>query len=136
VRALKVPLPQIPLIATGGVNQLTASDFILAGATAIGVGENCCPRRLCTSARKIAFMSWRQVSCHGERRAGFARDLLLRQDLVHAAQLDGLLGHAEDHAGGLVLGDGHGAGLLHLQHSARAVVAHPGQDDADAFCPA
>ena len=37
VRALKVPLPQIPLIATGGVNQLTASDFILAGATAIGL---------------------------------------------------------------------------------------------------
>src|ERR1035437_2517454 len=40
LRALKVPLPQIPLIATGGVNQQTASDFILAGATAIGVGEN------------------------------------------------------------------------------------------------
>lgn len=44
VRALKVPLPQIPLIATGGVNQLTASDFILAGATAIGVGGELLPR--------------------------------------------------------------------------------------------
>jgi 2-dehydro-3-deoxyphosphogluconate aldolase/(4S)-4-hydroxy-2-oxoglutarate aldolase len=44
VRALKVPLPQIPLIATGGVNQLTASDFILAGATAIGVGAELLPK--------------------------------------------------------------------------------------------
>jgi 2-dehydro-3-deoxyphosphogluconate aldolase/(4S)-4-hydroxy-2-oxoglutarate aldolase len=44
VRALKVPLPQIPLIASGGVNQLTASDFILAGATAIGVGGELLPK--------------------------------------------------------------------------------------------
>jgi len=43
VRALKVPLPQIKLIATGGVNQLTAFDFILAGATAIGVGGELLP---------------------------------------------------------------------------------------------
>jgi 2-dehydro-3-deoxyphosphogluconate aldolase/(4S)-4-hydroxy-2-oxoglutarate aldolase len=43
VRALKVPLPQIPLIATGGVNQLTASDYILAGATAIGLGGELLP---------------------------------------------------------------------------------------------
>jgi 2-dehydro-3-deoxyphosphogluconate aldolase/(4S)-4-hydroxy-2-oxoglutarate aldolase len=44
VRALKVPLPQIPLIATGGVNQLTAFDFILAGASAIGVGKELLPK--------------------------------------------------------------------------------------------
>ncbi len=44
VRALKVPLPQIPLIATGGVNQVTATDFILAGATAIGVGGELLPK--------------------------------------------------------------------------------------------
>ncbi|MGO9338242.1 MAG: bifunctional 4-hydroxy-2-oxoglutarate aldolase/2-dehydro-3-deoxy-phosphogluconate aldolase [Terracidiphilus sp.] len=44
VRALKVPLPQIPLIATGGVNQVTASDFIVAGATAIGVGGELLPK--------------------------------------------------------------------------------------------
>lgn len=43
IRALKVPFPQIPLIATGGVNQLTASDFILAGATAIGLGGELLP---------------------------------------------------------------------------------------------
>lgn len=43
IRALKVPFPQIPLIATGGVNQLTASDFILAGATAIGLSGELLP---------------------------------------------------------------------------------------------
>jgi 2-dehydro-3-deoxyphosphogluconate aldolase/(4S)-4-hydroxy-2-oxoglutarate aldolase len=32
IRALKIPLPQIPLIASGGVNQLTAANFIYAGA--------------------------------------------------------------------------------------------------------
>jgi 2-dehydro-3-deoxyphosphogluconate aldolase/(4S)-4-hydroxy-2-oxoglutarate aldolase len=44
LRALKVPLPQIPLIATGGVNQVNASDFVLAGATAIGVGGEILPK--------------------------------------------------------------------------------------------
>jgi 2-dehydro-3-deoxyphosphogluconate aldolase/(4S)-4-hydroxy-2-oxoglutarate aldolase len=44
LRALKVPLPQIPLIASGGVNQVTASDFILAGATAIGLGGELLPK--------------------------------------------------------------------------------------------
>lgn len=44
MRALKVPLPQIPLIATGGVNQTNATDFILAGATAIGVGGEMLPK--------------------------------------------------------------------------------------------
>ena len=43
VRSLKVPLPQIPLIVSGGVNQLTAFDYILAGATAIGVGGELLP---------------------------------------------------------------------------------------------
>src|SRR5271163_4339327 len=44
IRALKVPLPQIPLIASGGVNQLTAGDFILAGASVIGIGSELMPR--------------------------------------------------------------------------------------------
>jgi len=44
LRALKVPLPQIPLIVAGGVNQMTAFDFILAGASAIGIGRELLPR--------------------------------------------------------------------------------------------
>jgi 2-dehydro-3-deoxyphosphogluconate aldolase/(4S)-4-hydroxy-2-oxoglutarate aldolase len=38
IRALKGPLPQIPMIPTGGVNLETAGDFIRAGAEAIGIG--------------------------------------------------------------------------------------------------
>jgi 2-dehydro-3-deoxyphosphogluconate aldolase/(4S)-4-hydroxy-2-oxoglutarate aldolase len=45
IRALKVPLPQIPLIASGGVNQLTAANFILAGASSIGIGSELMPRK-------------------------------------------------------------------------------------------
>ena len=39
IRALKLPFPQVPLIATGGVNQRTAGDFILYGAAALGIGS-------------------------------------------------------------------------------------------------
>lgn len=38
ITALKGPLPQIPMIPTGGVNLNTAADFIRAGAAALGVG--------------------------------------------------------------------------------------------------
>ena len=44
IRALKVPLPQVSLIASGGVNQLTAADFILAGSSAIGIGSELMPK--------------------------------------------------------------------------------------------
>jgi 2-dehydro-3-deoxyphosphogluconate aldolase/(4S)-4-hydroxy-2-oxoglutarate aldolase len=45
IRALKVPLPQIRLIASGGVNQLTAANFILAGASSLGIGSELLPRK-------------------------------------------------------------------------------------------
>jgi len=38
IKALKAPFPQVPLIASGGVNQRTAADFIVAGAVAVGIG--------------------------------------------------------------------------------------------------
>jgi 2-dehydro-3-deoxyphosphogluconate aldolase/(4S)-4-hydroxy-2-oxoglutarate aldolase len=38
IKALKGPLPQIPLVPTGGVNLSTAADFIEAGAAALGIG--------------------------------------------------------------------------------------------------
>lgn len=44
IRALRGPLPHVPLIAAGGVNQQTASHFILAGADAIGVGRELIPQ--------------------------------------------------------------------------------------------
>ena len=44
IRALKSPFPQISLIAAGGVTHLTAGSYILAGASAIGVGGQLIPR--------------------------------------------------------------------------------------------
>ena len=38
IKALKAPLPQVPMIPTGGVNLDTAADFIQAGADALGIG--------------------------------------------------------------------------------------------------
>jgi 2-dehydro-3-deoxyphosphogluconate aldolase/(4S)-4-hydroxy-2-oxoglutarate aldolase len=40
IRSLKASFPQIPLIASGGVNQQTAADFIRAGAVALGIGAD------------------------------------------------------------------------------------------------
>jgi 2-dehydro-3-deoxyphosphogluconate aldolase/(4S)-4-hydroxy-2-oxoglutarate aldolase len=43
LRALRRPFPDIPFIASGGVNQVTAADYILAGARALGVSKSLIP---------------------------------------------------------------------------------------------
>lgn len=40
LRALRGPLPQVPLVPTGGVSLETAGDLIRAGAAALGVGND------------------------------------------------------------------------------------------------
>jgi 2-dehydro-3-deoxyphosphogluconate aldolase/(4S)-4-hydroxy-2-oxoglutarate aldolase len=42
IKALKAPLPQIPLVPTGGVTVTTAGAYFAAGASAIGVGSDLC----------------------------------------------------------------------------------------------
>jgi len=59
IKALNTALPQIPLIAAGGVKQQNAREFILAGATAIGVGKDLIPheaieRRQSNRIRELA----------------------------------------------------------------------------------
>jgi 2-dehydro-3-deoxyphosphogluconate aldolase/(4S)-4-hydroxy-2-oxoglutarate aldolase len=39
IKALKGPMPEVPLIPTGGVNLRTAADFIEAGSEALGIGS-------------------------------------------------------------------------------------------------
>ncbi len=65
IRALRAPFPHIPLIASGGVNQQTAADFILAGAVALGIGGALIPREaierrqdhwICELARRFLSM--------------------------------------------------------------------------------
>ncbi|MGA2268854.1 MAG: bifunctional 4-hydroxy-2-oxoglutarate aldolase/2-dehydro-3-deoxy-phosphogluconate aldolase [Bryobacteraceae bacterium] len=45
IKALKAPFPQVPLIASGGVNQQNVADFVLAGATAVGIGAHLIPKK-------------------------------------------------------------------------------------------
>jgi 2-dehydro-3-deoxyphosphogluconate aldolase/(4S)-4-hydroxy-2-oxoglutarate aldolase len=59
IHAIKVALPEIPLIAAGGVRQHTAAHYIHAGASAIGVGKDLLPleavhRRNATWIRELA----------------------------------------------------------------------------------
>jgi 2-dehydro-3-deoxyphosphogluconate aldolase/(4S)-4-hydroxy-2-oxoglutarate aldolase len=60
IKSVKTALPEIPLVAAGGVNQLTAANFILSGACAIGVGAELIPpeaieRRQGERIRELAF---------------------------------------------------------------------------------
>ena len=40
IQALKGPFSEVPMIASGGVNQTNAMDFIRAGAVALGIGRD------------------------------------------------------------------------------------------------
>ena len=40
IQALKAPFSEVPMIASGGVNQTNAVDFIRAGAVALGIGRD------------------------------------------------------------------------------------------------
>ncbi|HXY23945.1 MAG TPA: bifunctional 4-hydroxy-2-oxoglutarate aldolase/2-dehydro-3-deoxy-phosphogluconate aldolase [Candidatus Acidoferrum sp.] len=44
IHTLKVPFPYVPLIAAGGVDQQTAFNYILAGASALGIGGELIPK--------------------------------------------------------------------------------------------
>jgi 2-dehydro-3-deoxyphosphogluconate aldolase/(4S)-4-hydroxy-2-oxoglutarate aldolase len=49
IKALKAPLPQVPMVPTGGVNLKTAADFIRAGADALGIGGELISAAACQS---------------------------------------------------------------------------------------
>ncbi|HVW07570.1 MAG TPA: bifunctional 4-hydroxy-2-oxoglutarate aldolase/2-dehydro-3-deoxy-phosphogluconate aldolase [Bryobacteraceae bacterium] len=60
LRALHAPFPHVPFIASGGVHQQTAMEFIEAGAAALGVGEDLVPREAVKSRRA----DWIQELAH------------------------------------------------------------------------
>jgi len=43
IKALKAPFPDVGLIASGGVTQNTAAEFIQAGAAVLGIGKSLIP---------------------------------------------------------------------------------------------
>jgi 2-dehydro-3-deoxyphosphogluconate aldolase/(4S)-4-hydroxy-2-oxoglutarate aldolase len=81
IKALKSPFPEVPLIAAGGVNQQNASDYILAGAAALGIGrdlihEDAIKRRdhgwireLARRYRNMVIQARAQLAQHGVLRA-------------------------------------------------------------------
>ena len=75
IRSLKVPLPQIPLIASGGVNQLTARDFIFAGAAALGIRSELTPREAhCRTRQKQWIYELALTQIHVNRSRGALPD--------------------------------------------------------------
>jgi 2-dehydro-3-deoxyphosphogluconate aldolase/(4S)-4-hydroxy-2-oxoglutarate aldolase len=71
IRALKAMFPHVPLIAAGGVNQQTASGFILAGAVALGIGTALIPREaiLRRQPERIAELARRFIGFVGDARS-------------------------------------------------------------------
>jgi 2-dehydro-3-deoxyphosphogluconate aldolase / (4S)-4-hydroxy-2-oxoglutarate aldolase len=74
IKALKTSLPQISLVAAGGVTQHTAGSFMIAGATAIGVGTELIP------ADAIEHRESERIQELAQRFLDFVRDA--RQRLV------------------------------------------------------
>lgn len=60
LRALRAPFPHVAFIAAGGVHQQNAMEFIEAGATALGIGEDLIPREAVESRRA----DWIQELAH------------------------------------------------------------------------
>jgi 2-dehydro-3-deoxyphosphogluconate aldolase/(4S)-4-hydroxy-2-oxoglutarate aldolase len=54
LKALRGPFPQIPLMPTGGVSLDTMSDYLGAGAVALGVGSNLANFKLLSTEGKAA----------------------------------------------------------------------------------
>ena len=76
IKAIHTSLPQIPLIASGGVNQQTAADFILAGATALGIGTELIP------TQAIALRQPQRIRELALRYTGFVKDARDRLEAV------------------------------------------------------
>jgi 2-dehydro-3-deoxyphosphogluconate aldolase/(4S)-4-hydroxy-2-oxoglutarate aldolase len=71
IHALHAPFPNIPLIASGGVNQVNAADFIAGGAVALGIGTELLPREAVESRNSgwIAELARRFLKIVREARA-------------------------------------------------------------------
>jgi 2-dehydro-3-deoxyphosphogluconate aldolase/(4S)-4-hydroxy-2-oxoglutarate aldolase len=51
IRALKAPLPQVPMVPTGGVRLDNVGEFLKAGASAVAVGSELCDKDAMASGR-------------------------------------------------------------------------------------
>lgn len=60
IRALKAPFPHVSMIASGGVTQQNAAEFIRSGAVAVGVGQHLIPKK----AIKLRESDWIRELAH------------------------------------------------------------------------
>ena len=76
IRALKSPFPELRFIASGGVNQANATEYILAGATAVGIGADLIHRDAITRRQDgwIVELSRRYVQMIGQAREQLRAD--------------------------------------------------------------
>jgi 2-dehydro-3-deoxyphosphogluconate aldolase / (4S)-4-hydroxy-2-oxoglutarate aldolase len=84
IKALNAALPQIPLIAAGGVNQQTATNFILSGAIAIGIGTELVPteaieRRQSERIRELARRFTKIVKEAREQIADWKKSIVVKE---------------------------------------------------------
>jgi len=79
IKALKRPFPHVRLIAAGGVNQRTAANFILAGASAIGVGGELIPKEA------IQLRQAERIHELARRFVGFVNGARARMEIANTA---------------------------------------------------
>lgn len=74
IKALKAPFPKVSLLASGGVNQLTAYHFIKAGACALGIGQELIPAQAVAARDEdwILELAGRFLGIVAKARAGMA----------------------------------------------------------------
>jgi 2-dehydro-3-deoxyphosphogluconate aldolase/(4S)-4-hydroxy-2-oxoglutarate aldolase len=75
VKALRAPLPQIPLVPTGGVSLENVADFIQAGAAAVGAGADLADVKKIRAgaAAEVSERARRYVRAIEQARAGLPR---------------------------------------------------------------
>jgi 2-dehydro-3-deoxyphosphogluconate aldolase/(4S)-4-hydroxy-2-oxoglutarate aldolase len=71
IRTLKATIPEARLIASGGVNQLTAEKYVMAGASALGIGQELIPTEaiLLRQKRRIQELARRFLAAVDKGRA-------------------------------------------------------------------
>ena len=87
IKALHTALPQIPLIAAGGVNQQNAASVILAGATAVGIGTDLIP------SEAVKRHQAKRIQELAHRFAGFVADARHQLEAARAAEAGAASGH-------------------------------------------
>jgi 2-dehydro-3-deoxyphosphogluconate aldolase/(4S)-4-hydroxy-2-oxoglutarate aldolase len=86
IRTLNTALPQIPLIAAGGVNQQNAAHYIMAGAGALGIGKELIPNDAIElrQSERIEELAYRFLGLVKEGRADVAarkKRAVVRKDI-------------------------------------------------------